>query len=112
MRRLLYVIILPLVLACDDITGGPSEPLEDAFVATTAALRFSPASVELVQGGTVTWAFNPVGHTVTFTPQSGAPSSIGLSANTSIARTFASVGNFPYHCEIHPLTMTGTIIVR
>jgi plastocyanin len=112
MRRLLFVLAVPFLAACDDTGLGPQEPLEEATVLTTSALRFSPSSVELVQGGTVTWAFNSVGHTVTFSSTTGAPSSIPLSANVSISRDFNTVGTFSYVCQVHPSTMTGTIVVR
>ena len=112
MRPFLFAMLLPLLLACDDSALGPQEPLTEATVATTSSLRFSPASVELVQGGTVTWSFNNVGHTVTFSQVTGRPASIGLSFNTSVARQFNTVGTFAYHCDQHPGTMTGTIVVR
>jgi plastocyanin len=112
MRRLLFALAVPLIVACDDTGIGPQEPLEEATVLTTAQQRFSPSSVELVQGGTVTWSFNSVGHTVTFSSTTGAPQSIPLSANVSISRVFNTTGTFSYICQVHPSTMTGTIVVR
>jgi plastocyanin len=113
MRLAVFALIFPLLLACDDSEStGPSEPQEAVTVVTTAALRFSPANVELVQGGTVTWAFNAVGHNVTFSNVQGAPQNIPTSFNAQIARTFPTVGTFNYQCTIHGSSMSGTIIVR
>ena len=114
MRPVVFAMIFPLILACDD-TGatGPSEPLDEVTVVTTVALRFSPSSVELVQGGTVTWAFNAVGHNVTFDNVQGAPGNIVTTFNGQVARSFPTVGTFPYRCTIHSgVGMTGTIVVR
>jgi plastocyanin len=110
MRRLLFVLAFPLFAACDDTSSGPQEPLEEATV-STGGQKFTPASVELVQNGTVTWAFDGVGHTVTFSAVAGAPANIPLSANTNVTKTFSTIGTFPYHCDIHS-GMNGTIIVR
>jgi plastocyanin len=113
MRPALLALLLPVLLACDDSASAPMEPVEEATVLTTNALTFSPASVELVAGGTITWNFNGVGHTVTFSQAQGAPSNIPLTFSTNVPRTFNTPGTYAYHCEIHTSPpMAGTIIVR
>ncbi len=83
-------------------------------VTALASLAFSPQSITVQVGSNVTWVFQSVGHTVTFTAAQGAPADIGSvdapQANTSVSRTFATVGTYTYHCSIHP-EMTGTVIV-
>jgi plastocyanin len=114
MRFAVFALLIPLMLACDDTEStGPSEPQEEVTVVTGSNLRFSPANVELVQGGTVTWAFNAVGHNVTFANVQGAPQDIGTSFNAQIPRTFPTTGTFNYQCTIHVASgMVGTIVVR
>jgi plastocyanin len=88
---------------------GPSPQL--ATVGATAQLAFSPNSVTIAPGGTVTFVFGTVAHTVKFDTGTNPPADIlGSNANTSISRTFNTAGTFTFHCIIHP-QMTGTVIV-
>jgi plastocyanin len=79
-----------------------------------ASLAFSPASIVIRPGESVTFVFHSVGHTVTFDAAAGVPADIGSVAspilNTSVSRSFASAGTFSFHCSIHTF-MTGTVIV-
>jgi plastocyanin len=88
----------------------------DTVTATTGQ-QFTPASVTIKAGGTVTWVFQSLAHTVTFnTPAPpGTPADLGTVAspysNTKISRTFTTAGTFNYHCSIHP-GMTGVVTVK
>jgi plastocyanin len=80
-------------------------------VTATTGQQFTPATVRVATGGTVTWVFQSLGHNVTFDDATGAPEDIpGANSNTSIARTFSTNGTFAYHCTIHP-GMSGTVQV-
>ncbi len=85
-----------------------------AKVQALPSLQFSPATITIAPGQSLTWVFGSVGHTVTFDSVNGHPDDIGdpahPRANTSVARTFAQAGTYTYHCSIHP-SMTGTVIV-
>ncbi len=99
--------------SCSSSTGpgGGSPPPSTQSVTATTGQAFSPNSVQLAVGGTVTWVFQSLGHNVTFDAVAGAPADIGgVNANTSIARTFPTAGTFTYHCTIHP-GMTGSVQV-
>jgi plastocyanin len=62
-------------------------------------------------GGTVTFAFGSVGHSVQFDSGPTPPANIpGTNADTSVARTFSTAGTYKFHCTIHP-TMLGTVTV-
>jgi LPXTG-motif cell wall-anchored protein len=75
-----------------------------------SAFRFSPSSISVGAGDTVTWTNNgsaPEGHDV---------SGSGLGSGTlhngqSYSHTFASPGTFSYICSIHPF-MKGTVTVQ
>jgi plastocyanin len=73
--------------------------------------QFSPRTVTIARGGTVTWAFASTIHNVVFGSTAGAPQNIGNSSNASVARTFNTAGTFDYDCSLHA-GMTGTVSVR
>ncbi len=110
-RAVWFAALLP-VAAC----GGTGVTTSGGgnTVTALASLAFSPKTITVTAGSSVTWVFQSVGHTVTFNPAQGAPADIGSvnapQANTSVSRTFATVGTYTYHCSIHP-QMTGTVIV-
>lgn len=85
---------------------------DDANVTATTSDTFSPGSVDIRAGGTVTWAFQSVNHTVTFDNRtSDTPDDIPSTANASVSRTFSTPGTYPYHCTIHA-GMSGTVVVH
>ena len=98
----------------DSVTGPIDEtPVQSATVQATAAIRFTPNRVNLIVGGTVTFAFGTLEHNVFFdNGPAGAPANITApSANKSIALTFPTKGTYVYNCHIHP-GMRGTVVVE
>jgi plastocyanin len=77
---------------------------------TAPSLQYQPGTVDIQAGGTVTWTFGPIHHTVTFTT-AGAPESIGELENGAASRMFPSSGSYGYRCTIHP-SMTGQVHVH
>jgi len=86
-------------------TSAPSAPMTGAV--TIQNFSFSPASITVAVGGTVTWTNqDSTAHTAT-----GQSFNTGnLNRGQSGSATFSTPGTFPYHCSIHP-NMTGTISV-
>ncbi len=78
--------------------------------ATTGAM-FSPQTVDITAGGTVTFSFKSLTHTVMF-DDPGSPSDIGNSTNVNVNRVFGTAGTFRYHCTIHGFGMSGTVRVH
>ena len=89
------------------------------FGATHVYMRhetFSPARIQVVLGSTVTWTNqDDVPHNVTLSPvvisSSDNWESRLLYPGQSFSYTFTSSGTFQYHCQEHPFSMSGTVIV-
>ena len=99
--------------------GGTGNPTGTASVTMQSTddgygyqtFSFSPASVAITKGGTVTW--NNTGstaHNVTFTSQ-GAPTSVGNFTSSSKTVTFPNAGTYQYQCTNHA-EMQGTVTVQ
>ena len=77
---------------------------------TISDFQFSPASVTVNVGGTVTWTNNgPSTHTVT--ADDGSFDSGNLNAGKTFSHTFQTAGTFSYHCTIHPF-MKAEVVVQ
>ncbi len=92
-------------------TNAPSAaPEANAEAIAIAGRRFSPATIDVAVGTTVTWTNNDaVPHTVT--ADDAAFASDTLSSGTQFSHTFDVAGTFTYHCSIHS-TMIGTVTVH
>jgi plastocyanin len=92
------------------LTLATSDGLEAGGTAVSAVdLAFQPASVEIAEGGTVSWSnAGRLDHTVT--AADGSFDSGILPPGAGFAHTFASAGSYAYTCTIHP-QMTGTVTV-
>jgi plastocyanin len=76
---------------------------------TIADFSFSPSSLSVPAGTTVTWTNNDsTAHTVTL--DDGSASSGDIATGSTFQHTFTAAGTYTYHCKIHP-TMTATIVV-
>lgn len=104
---------------------GPGNPAPSGSntVQATTALKFTPSTLNIAVGDSVTWEFSSVAHTVTFqqgTANAGEyggvgstgspPADIPASSNASVGRRFQTAGTYNYRCSIHP-GMLGTINV-
>jgi len=114
--------LLPLTLsACGD--DNPAQPPQDVpFTGTIYVLddRFSPASVTIAVGDSVTWAWQGVHpHTVTQgnTPDASEDSSRLFDSPSMTSGTFgyrfSTPETVPYFCRPHyAIGMKGTIVVK
>jgi plastocyanin len=90
--------------------GGP--PGDGRTIAATPAEVFTPGTLTVNAGETVTFDFGSLGHNVFFDAQTGAPADIGgTNTNVSVTRTFNTAGTYRYTCHIHP-NMRGTVVVN
>lgn len=74
---------------------------------------FSPSSITVSVGATVTWANNDtLDHTVSSTGASPVSFDSGIvPPGYTYTRTFDTAGTYTYKCNLHP-DMTGTVIVQ
>jgi plastocyanin len=112
MRRLGLLAIAGLALAA----AAPALPTAAGARATkTVTLKdisFSPRSLTVSRGATVTFAFRDgdTTHNVTST-STRRFKTIASRSSGSVARAFRRAGSYRYECTLHP-GMTGRITVR
>ena len=100
---------LALSLVALFVLAGPTLAQSTSSSVTISDFKFTPASLTIPAGTTVTWTNNgPTIHTAT--SDSGAFDSGILKAGQSFRFTFTTPGSFSYHCAIHP-NMKAVIIV-
>jgi len=95
-------------------SGVCSVELGEAFPGSTVVVirsfAFEPAEVRVRAGERITW-INCDQEPHTSTQDNGAWASPLLAAGQVFTQTFATVGQFDYHCEPHPF-MTGRVVVE
>ena len=116
--RLIMILAVLTAAACGGSSGGyggiasPPPPTDPRTITASTSLAFTPATLTVTAGDTVTFAFQSVAHNVFFDTQTGTPANIdGSNANSSITRVFTTPGTYRYTCHIHPF-MEGTVVVR
>jgi len=111
-----------LLAACGGSTspygggGGGCTPTS-MKICTTASLQFSPATLTVAAGTTVTWENGGGGaHTVTSATGSADTYDLALAAGT-VSHQFTTAGTYNFYCKNHgvngtpPTGMHGTITV-
>lgn len=90
------------------VAAGSAFPL--AATVNASGLSFSPATVDIAVGGTVTWS-GLSSHDVTW-DTGGVPGG-DITGAASGARTFSvPAGSYACHCAIHGAGMSGTVVVH
>jgi len=106
-RRAVAVCMALAVLLV--VSAGLTQAQTNSSSVTIADFQFTPATMQVAQGTTVTWTNNgPTNHTTT--ADGGAWDSGVLPAGKSFSFQFNTPGTFAFHCSIHP-NMKGTITV-
>jgi plastocyanin len=111
----IFVLLIAIVLtACS--SGGATTSKTTASstysgnTVSIANFAFSPATLPIPAGTTVTWTNND-STTHTVTSDNGVFDSGNLAPNATFSYTFSNAGTFAYHCSIHT-SMTGKIVVK
>ncbi len=105
----LLFMLAPLLVACGSsppVPAGPSVSMSDN--------QFTPATLHIKVGQTVTWVNNGQAvHTVT--ADDGSFNSQNIQPGGEYSRTFTAAGRYPYYCVLHGAAggygMAGVIIV-
>jgi len=72
---------------------------------------YAPQEVVVSRGGTVTWTWRgAASHTAT--ADDGATFVSPEQTTGTFSHTFTAAGSFPYHCQVHGTSMSGTVTVR
>jgi plastocyanin len=94
------------------LAGAPSAPAANQQVTATPANTFSPQTVTVTQGDSVTWTNGGGPHNVHFDDNSFDEPPDAAFPPWTVSRTFAEPGSFTYYCEAHSFVgMTGTVNV-
>jgi plastocyanin len=122
-RRIIFSAIIIFCLCINNIRCGksynntgsnppPGGGGVTASVNITTGMVFSPSSLTVKTGTTVTWKNNDaVAHTATSDPGSAFTFDTGnISAGYSGSVVVTKTGTFTYHCNYHPV-MTATLVV-
>ncbi len=101
-------VTLAAVAACGGARHVPAPGPDQVVVAN---FRFTPSTITVPVGTTVTWIFDEVGavHNVYETSGSAFFSSDTMGKGT-YRHAFTTPGTYTYECTIHP-GMKGTVIV-
>jgi plastocyanin len=89
---------------------GPTLPAVNEVIATPSN-TFTPSTLTVARGTTVTFTFQGTTHNVNFANVAGAPANIAATANSGVQRVFSTAGTFGYDCSLHS-GMSGTIVVN
>ncbi len=75
---------------------------------------FSPLSITIPAGTTVTWTNNSsLPHTATSDSGAWTAGTVAspINSGSAASTTFSTAGTFTYHCAIHPSMAHGTVVV-
>lgn len=106
------------------VTATSDSKTADAHVTVTSSIAtaadvavgangnaFTPADVDILSGGTVTFSWNGVTHNVTWQTTPASVPNITDRSTGSVPVTLNQPGTYSYHCTLHP-GMDGTITVH
>lgn len=74
--------------------------------------RFSPQTIFIPVGGTVTWVWVNGVHGVVSDDKPPAFAPSDEQSGGTFAVTFPTAGQFGYHCSVHGTMMSGAVIVQ
>ena len=104
----ILIIVMVLIVSCYKNKSSVNSNATNSKVSITSS-GFSPASLTIVTGSTVTWTNNDnMVHTVT--TGDGSINSGNIAAQSSYTKTFSTAGTFNYY-DANNTSMKGVLIV-
>jgi plastocyanin len=93
----------------DNGDGGDGGSKDSTNKVSIANFNFSPSSLMVTKGATVTWTNNDSApHTVT--ADDGSFTSGTLNQGDTYSHTFDDAGTINYHCSIHPMMKASVMV--
>jgi plastocyanin len=84
------------------------QPSASGNTVSISGMSFSPGSITVKAGTTVTWTNNDnMLHTVT--ADDASFSSGDMNYGSSYSHTFSAAGTYPYHCNYHPAMKASVV---
>ena len=107
----LGIVLWTVAIACSKGSSSSNSTTPPAPNSVSIVnMSFSPNSISVTSGTTVTWTNNDnMTHTVK--ADDGSFDSGNLGSGKSFSHTFTSAGSVTYHCSIHP-SMTGKVVAQ
>ncbi|MEU6259554.1 plastocyanin/azurin family copper-binding protein [Streptomyces sp. NPDC047043] len=111
------LVTLAALVGCASADGGsargprPSAP--PAALVLVRDVAFTPATVRVGVGQSVRWTFDDGGLLHGVSSDGGARQEFdsGIHGKCTFTVIFHTAGTFDYHCEVHSMMMTGTVVV-
>jgi plastocyanin len=108
--------LLTVLLATIAVAAAPAFAADQTVTAsTTSSSQFSPATVTVSEGDTVTWNNASGVHNVHFDNGSFIQPPSAQPAPWTVSQTFTGTGSFKYYCDVHGapggIGMSGTVNV-
>ncbi len=103
--------LAPLLISCLWLAGAGPAPAPAEV--TMKSLGYAPKVVEITAGQAVIWKNTSYTEHSALADGGAAPFDTGMVAPGTKSKpiTFATPGEFPYHCGLHGKTMSGVVKV-
>ena len=118
MKRPMYLTALAMLYAAcaagpaPATTQAASQPAAAANTVVIDNFTFSPATLTVAAGTSVTWVNrDDVPHTVTSAHDPRVLNSPALDSDGKYTFTFKTAGTYEYYCTVHP-HMTAKVVVK
>ncbi len=109
MRRVIALLLMGTLVA---LVAGPASAATVDVSIVSVSSGFSPKTATVALGDTVHWTNDDsISHTTTQNGPLALWDSGTLSSGKGFSFVITAAGKYPYHCDIHPSSMKGSVKV-